>query len=62
VGTGQRRLPWDRSERGRECVRYSGLHAVVTGNTLLLTIGLHKVFDLGYITVDPGVRRIVVSG
>jgi putative restriction endonuclease len=31
-------------------------------NGLLLRSDLHKLFDLGYVTVDPGDRRIVVSG
>ena len=62
MGTGQRRLPWDRSERDHDCVHDSGLHAPVTGNTLLLTIDLHKVIDPVHITVDPGERRIVFSG
>jgi putative restriction endonuclease len=30
-------------------------------NGLLLRSDLHKLFDLGYVTVDPGTRQIVVS-
>jgi putative restriction endonuclease len=31
-------------------------------NGLLLRRDLHTLFDLGYLTVDPGDRRIVISG
>jgi putative restriction endonuclease len=33
----------------------------VRSNRLLLRSDLHWLFDLGYVTVDPGERKIVVS-
>jgi putative restriction endonuclease len=36
-----------------------GEHALSNG--LLLRIDLHKLFDLGYVTVDPKEKRILVS-
>ena len=58
VFTGERTLPVLEAAHIKPYVS-GGKHELANG--LLLRSDLHKLFDLGYLTVDPATRQIVVS-